>query len=84
VRLEVTQRLLELATARQGVAVAARGHDSARENVRVARDRYQAGVIPSSELLDAETALLRAGLDLTNAMAQVRLALANLDRAAGR
>jgi outer membrane protein TolC len=84
VRLEVTQRLLELATARQGVAVAARGHDSARENVRVARDRYQAGAIPSSELLDAETALLRAGLDLTNAMAQVRLALANLDRAAGR
>ncbi len=84
IRLEVTQRQLELSTARQAVAVADRGLDSARENVRVARDRYHEGVIPSSELLDAEVALLRAGLDRANALAQVRLALANLDRALGR
>jgi len=84
VRLEVTQRLLELSTARQAAAVASANLDSARENVRVARDRYHEGVIPSSELLDAETALLRAGLDNANALAQVRLALANLERAVGR
>jgi outer membrane protein len=84
VRLEVTQRLLELVTARQAAGVAGANLDSARENVRVARDRYHAGVIPSSELLDAETALLRAGLDRTSALAQVRVALANLERAAGR
>jgi outer membrane protein len=84
VRLEVTQRLLELGTARQAAAVAGANLDSARENVRVARDRYHEGVIPSSELLDAETALLRAGLDHTGALTQVRLALANLERAVGR
>jgi outer membrane protein len=84
VRLEVTQRLLELATARQAAAVAGANLDSAHENVRVAHDRYHEGVIPSSELLDAETALLRAGLDRTNALAQVRVALANLERAVGR
>jgi outer membrane protein len=84
VRLEVTQRLLELGTARQAAAVAVNNLDSAQENVRVARDRYREGVIPSSELLDAETALLRAGLDRTNALVQVRLALANLERAVGR
>ncbi|HEV3077447.1 MAG TPA: TolC family protein [Thermoanaerobaculia bacterium] len=84
VRLEVTQRLLELGTARQAAAVAVANLDSAHENVRVARDRYHEGVIPSSELLDAETALLRAGLDRTNALAQVRVALANLERAVGR
>ena len=84
VRLEVTQRLLELSTARQAAAVAVANLDSAHENVRVARDRYHEGVIPSSELLDAETALLRAGLDRTNALAQVRIALANLERAVGR
>jgi outer membrane protein TolC len=84
VRLEVTQRLLDLATARQTAVVAGRSLESALENVRVARDRYHEGVIPSSELLDAETALLRAGLDRTAARAQVRLALANLDRALGR
>lgn len=84
VRQEVTQRLLELSTARQAAAVAVANLDSAHENVRVARDRYHEGVIPSSELLDAETALLRAGLDRTNALAQVRVALANLERAVGR
>jgi outer membrane protein len=84
VRLEVAQRRLELATARQAAAVADRNLDSARENVRVAHDRYHEGVIPSSELLDAETALLRAGLDRANALTQVRVALANFDRALGR
>jgi outer membrane protein len=84
IRLEVTQRFLELAAARQAAAVAVRSIDSARENVRVARDRYHEEVIPSSELLDAETALLRSGLDRANALAQVRLALANLARALGK
>ncbi|HVT58310.1 MAG TPA: TolC family protein [Thermoanaerobaculia bacterium] len=84
VRLEVTTRLLELSTARQAALVAGRNLEAARENLRVARDRYHEGVIPSSELLDAETALLRSGLDRTSALTQVRVALANLDRALGR
>lgn len=83
-RLEVTSRALDLRTARAAAAVAARNLEAARENLRVARDRYQEGVVPSSELLDAETALLRAGLDQTSAATQVRIALANLDRAVGR
>jgi len=83
-RLEVTARLLELRTARAALAVADRNLEAARENRRVAADRYGEGVIPSSELLDAETALLRAGLDQTSASTQVHVALANLDRAVGR
>jgi outer membrane protein len=83
-RLEVTSRLLDLSSARATLAVTARNLDAAKENVRVARDRYQEGVIPSSELLDAETALLRAALDQTSASTQVRIALANVDRAVGR
>jgi outer membrane protein len=83
-RLEVTSRALDLRTAQAALAVSARNLEAARENLRVARDRYQEGVIPSSELLDAETALLRAGLDQTSAATQVRIALANLDRAVGR
>ncbi|HEX4965948.1 MAG TPA: TolC family protein [Thermoanaerobaculia bacterium] len=83
-RLEVTSRLLDLSTARAALAVAARNLDAAKENVRVARDRYQEGVVPSTELLDSETALLRAGLDQTAAATQVRVALANLDRAVGK
>jgi outer membrane protein TolC len=84
IRLEVTQRALELGTAEERVAVADRGLEAARENVRVAQDRYREGVIPSSELLDAETALERADLDHTEALASLRLAAAGLDRAVGR
>ena len=50
----------------------------------MAQDRYREGVIPSSELLDAETALERAELARTEAMASLRLAAAGLDRAVGR
>jgi outer membrane protein len=83
-RLEVTSRTLDLRTAQAALAVAGRSLDAARENLRVVRDRYQEGVMSSSELLDAETALLRAGLDQTSAATQLRVALANLDRAVGR
>ena len=55
----------------------------ARDAVRVSRDRYQEGVLTSSELLDAETRLLRAELEATQAGAQIQVALANLQRAVG-
>jgi outer membrane protein TolC len=83
-RLEVTARLLDVRTARAALAVTARNLEAARENVKVAKDRYREGVIPSTELLDAETNLLRAGLDQTSAATQLRIALAVLDRSVGR
>lgn len=83
-RLEVTARLFELRNARATLAVTNGTIEAARENLRVARDRYREGVIPSSELLDAETALLRAGLDQTGAVTRVQVAIARLERAAGR
>jgi outer membrane protein len=84
IRLEVTARALAVRTARASRRVAARNVESARENVKVSQDRYQAGVSPSSDLLDAETRLLRAGLDETLATTRLRVASAQLDRAVGR
>jgi outer membrane protein TolC len=83
VRLEITAASLDLGTLQASLAVAQRGLEAARENARVAGERERAGVIPSSERLDAETALLRAGLDLTRARAGLRIARARLERAAG-
>jgi outer membrane protein TolC len=84
IRLEVTARTLDLATARSAVTVAERNLEAARENLRVSKERYREGVILSSDLLDAETALQRAGLDETSAAVSLRLALANLERAIAR
>ncbi len=84
IRLDVTARALDLETSIRALATSEATVASAEENLRIARDRYREGVIPSSELLDAETALLRAGLDRTQALTGVRLARAALDRAIGR
>ncbi len=84
IRLEVTSRVLDLGTSRATVEVAARNLEAAEENLRVSRDRYHEGLIASFELLDAETALLHAGLDRTSAATQLRLAQASLRRAVGR
>ena len=64
-------------------ASAERSVVSAAESRRVAGDRYREGVIPSSELLDAEIAHERAALARTEALAALRLAAAGLDRAVG-
>jgi len=84
VRLEVTSRVLEVSTAEAVVRVADRALEAAKEAARVERDRYQEGVTASADLLDAETRLLRAGVDRTSAVAAVSLARARLDRAVGR
>ena len=84
IRLQVTQQALELRTAVARLSVAERAVVSAAESRRVAGERYRAGVIPSSELTDAEVAHERASLTLTEARAALRLAAAGLDRAVGR
>jgi outer membrane protein TolC len=84
IRLEVTTERGDLDTARAALLVAERNLASARESVKVETDRYHEGVGFSSELLDAETRLLRAGLDLTEALTSIRVARAGLDRAVGR
>lgn len=84
IRLETTERYLDLRTADAAAEVAENSLEAARENRRVSRDRYEEGVASSSDLLDAETALLRADLDRAQALARVHLALAYLDRAVGR
>jgi outer membrane protein len=84
IRLDVTQRALELRTAAAQLAVAERSVESAAESRRVAGNRYHEGVIPSSELLDAEVAHENSVLARTQALATLRLAAAGLDRAVGR
>jgi outer membrane protein TolC len=84
VALEVRQRLLEIDSGRAAVAAAADSVRAAAEARRVVIERYRAGVISQTEVLDADVALLQAELDRTRALAGVRLAEARLDRALGR
>jgi outer membrane protein TolC len=82
--VEVRQRRLDLDSARAAVASAEDSVRAATEARRVVGDRFAAGVATPTDVLNAQVALLQAGLDRTQALANVRLAEARLDRALGR
>lgn len=84
VALEVRQRLLEIDSGRAAITAAGDAVRAATEARRVVAERYQAGVVTQTEILDADVALLQAELDRTRAMAALRFAEARLARAIGR
>lgn len=82
--VEVLQRRLDLDAARASIVAANDSVRAATEARRVVGDRFSAGVATTTDILDAQVALLQAGLDLTQAQANARLAEARLARAIGR
>ena len=84
VALEIRSHLLTLDSGRAAAAAAEDAIAAALEARRVVTERYAAGVAIQAEVLDAELALLQAQLDRTRALAGIRLAEAELERARGR
>jgi outer membrane protein len=82
--VELRQRLSERVSSRAAIDAATDGVRSATEARRVVGDRFAAGVATSTDVLDAQVALLQAELDRTQAVANARLADARLARALGR
>ena len=84
VAFEVRQRHLELESSRAAIAATFDGVRAAAEARRVVAERFTAGVVTNTEVLDAQTALLQAELDRTRALANARVSEARLARAVGR
>jgi outer membrane protein TolC len=84
IALDIAQRRLDLDSARASLGAADDGVRSAAEARRVVSERFTVGVATSTEVLDAQVALLQAELDRTRALASIKLAEARLDRALGR
>ena len=82
--LDVRQRWLDVDSSRAAIDAASEGLRAAVEARRVLLERFAVGVATSTEVLDAETAVLQAELDRTRAVSNARLAHARLDRAVGR
>ena len=82
--LEIRQRVTELASTHAAIAAATDAVRSATEARRVVGERFTAGVATSTDVLDAQVALLQSELDRTQAVASARLADARLSRAVGR
>ncbi len=84
VAVEVRQRLRDAEASRAAVEAATDAVRSATEARRVVGDRFNAGVATSTDVLDAQVALLQAQLDRTQAISNARLADARLTRALGQ
>jgi outer membrane protein TolC len=84
IALEVRQRRLDLEAGVAAARAAAHGVRSAAEARRVVDERFAAGVATSTDMLDAQVALLQAELDRTRALANARIAEARLARAIGQ
>jgi outer membrane protein TolC len=83
VSLEVRQRLLDVAFGREAIAASDQAVNAAAEARRVLDERFRAGVATSTEVLDAQVALLEAQLERTRLTAGLRLSEARLLHALG-
>jgi outer membrane protein len=83
VTMEVIAAWHRLRAARDTAAVAATAVDQAQSASRIVRDRYEHGLIPMTEHLHAQTALVTARFDLLGANYENIVAHAELLRAIG-
>ena len=83
ITLEVHQNALMLDKAKERIAVAQEGVTQAEENLRVTNDRFKAGLILNSEVLDAEVLLQQSKMNFTQSVVDFELAQAGLAKAIG-
>src|SRR5919106_1848815 len=84
VRTEVHARHLALQTAYQAIAVQEANRAAARDQLRLAQDRYRLGAGTSLEVSDAQNAVQQAEGDYVNAVYDYHKAVAALEAAVGR
>ncbi|MEI7732216.1 MAG: TolC family protein [Verrucomicrobiota bacterium] len=81
---EVRQARIQLQDAWQRLVVAERAEKSARRNLEVASDLWRSGLSRHSDVLDAHAQLTDTQYEIIAARADVELARAAVDHAAGR
>nr|WP_319395325.1 TolC family protein [uncultured Desulfobacter sp.] len=81
--LEIRQAVLNLDQTDKRCRVTEKMVTSARESARLFRERFKAGLVLSSDLIDTENRLTEAQVRHAMANAEHRIAVANLRRACG-
>lgn len=80
IELEVEDARLNLLAARERLAATTKAVGQAEESVRLTRDRFEQGLALSTQIVDAETALLGARVRRADAETDEQLAIASLRR----
>jgi outer membrane protein len=83
IRFEVVRSYQQYLSARERLAVVRQVSAQASETLRIVQDRYHSGITTITELLRAETALVRARTDVLNARYDQYVGYANVLLATG-
>ena len=83
VTLEVTQNYLNMQQGKNKIEIADLTIKQAKENMRVTDEKFKSGLALSSDLIDAEVALLQAETNYTNSVVDFELAKARLEKSIG-
>jgi outer membrane protein len=81
--LEVRQAYFSLDDARERLAAQKENVETAKENLRIAQERYALGLLPQLDLKDAELSLIQAETQKALALFDYNIARSALDRAVG-
>lgn len=84
IALEVTQNYLNVNQAKRKIDIAKLNVEQAEENLRVTSEKFRSGYASSSELIDAETALIAAKTNYNTSIVDFELAKAKLDKSLGK
>ena len=84
VRTDVHSRYLGLETSFRAIAVQGASREAARDQLRLAQDRYRLGAGTALEVSDAQNSVQRAEGDYVNAVYDYHKAIAALEAAVGR
>lgn len=83
IRLQVNRSFLNLASARKKIEVYQKAIDQATENYRITKNKFSNSLATTTELLDADVALLQAQLNSVFSRADAVLAWHKLLQSAG-
>jgi outer membrane protein len=84
ITLEVTQNYLNLSQTNKKIEIAKLIVSQAEENMRVTSQKFKNGLATSSDLIDAETALISAKTNFTTSVVDHELAKAKLEKSLGK
>jgi outer membrane protein len=83
IRIEVAEGYNGVLAAQSAIVSARSGLEAAREGYRVKREQLSAGIVNTTDLLQAQSELIRAQVDLVDTSIGIRIAKAQLMRAIG-
>lgn len=84
IELQVNQSVFKVNEAEKKLIAANKNMDSADENLRYANLGFEEGVIPVSNVMEAQSAWLKAHSELIDAQIEVKLSNVYLDKAIGK